>query len=172
MKKQVLAVNASTISVPSFSSLFSVLSEKSSSWKESFSKTRNGFKKPNMKLPKQAIFIAVIILIAAAVIIAVKNIPSGSQTAANITKPAAPSAKATQVINKEFSFPIKDADGKELSKIKYLIESASIQDEVLIKNERARAVAGRTFLILNIKITNSYKQGIQINSKDYIKPVS
>lgn len=137
--------------------------------RDTFSKTRSNFKKPDFKLPKQAIFIIVVLLIVAGIIVIFKSAPSGTQTAGTSAKPAAPTAKATQVINKEFSFPIKDNDGKELSKIKYLIESANLQDEILVKGERARAVVGRTFLIFNIKITNNYKQGIQINSRDYMR---
>ncbi len=172
MKKSVLATSAQTISVPSFSSLFSVIADKSSSFRESFSRTKNGFRKPNMKLPKQAVIIIILVIVAAGVIIAFKNIPSGSQTTANSSKPAAPVAKATMTINKEFSFPITDSNGKELSKIKYLVESANLQDEILVKGERARAVTGRTFLIINLKISNSYKQGIQINSRDYVRLIS
>lgn len=169
MRKQTLIASVPTIATPSFSYMFSVLSEKSSSFKESFTRTRNGFQKPNIKLPKLAIIVIILVVVAAGVIIAFKNIPSGSQTTASSNKPSAPTPYATQVINKEFSFPIKDNDGKEISKIKYLIESANLQDEILVKGERAKAVTGRTFLIVNLKITNSYKQGIQINSRDYVR---
>src|SRR3989344_1417820 len=73
----------------------------------------------------------------------------GSQgtTASKSSKPVAPVSLSKQEINKEFTFPIKDAGGKEISKVKLFVENASIQDDILVKGQRARAVQGRTFLI-------------------------
>ncbi len=76
---------------------------------------------------------------------------------------------ATQGLNKTYEFPLVDSEGEEVSKVKYIIESAELQDEIIVKGQRAYAVEGRTFLILNIKIINSYNQGIQINARDYIR---
>lgn len=78
-------------------------------------------------------------------------------------------AKATQSIQKEFAFPLKDAKGEVLTTIKYTIESAELRDEIVVKGQRASAVKGRTFLIIPIKITNEYKQSIDMQSKDYIR---
>jgi len=78
-------------------------------------------------------------------------------------------AKASQEINKEFTFPLKNDKGEEISKIKYVIESADLRDEIIVKGQRATAVKGRTFLIIALKITNEHNQAIQINSKDYIR---
>lgn len=150
------------------------IENKFSSVRGSFSKTRN-FKTPKFKIPKLVILLIIGVVVISAIILAVKS--SRAQNAQSTAsgngnaKPLAPSAKATQTINKEFSFPIKDDKGAEISKIKYVIETASLQDEILVKGERARAVQGRTFLILNLKITNNYKQGIQISSRDYVRLV-
>lgn len=81
----------------------------------------------------------------------------------------APISKAKQLINKEFLLPIKDDKNKEIEKIKYFIESAELQNEILVKGQRATAVKGRTFLILNIKITNKYTKTIALSSKDYVR---
>lgn len=87
----------------------------------------------------------------------------------NTEKAAVEKPKATQDINKTFTFSLKDETGKEVSKIKYVIQDAAIQDEIIVKGERARAVEGRTFLIINLKITNDFNKSVQINSRDYIR---
>lgn len=94
---------------------------------------------------------------------------SNNNNASSNNRPLAPVALKTEEIKKEFSFPIRDEKGKELSKMKYEVQKASIQDEILVKGQRARAVEGRVFLILDIKISNSFDQGLQINSKDYVR---
>ena len=128
-------------------------------------------KKSNFKLPfsPKILLIIVGILAVSGVILLFKSTQTTNASIANSEKPAAPAVISKQIINKEFSFPIKDSNSKELSKIKYLIQSASLQDEILVKGQRARAIQGRTFLILDLKITNTFNQGIQINSRDYVR---
>jgi len=79
--------------------------------------------------------------------------------------------KAFQTLNKEFSFPLKDSNNKEVSRFKYTIQTAELRDEIIIKGQRATAIQGRTFLVLNLKITNTYDKAIQINARDYIRLV-
>ncbi len=77
--------------------------------------------------------------------------------------------KTTMTINKEFQFPLKDEKGQEIAKIKYLLDKAEKRDEILIKGQKATVISGRTFLIINLKITNGTKQKIQMNTRDYIR---
>ena len=85
------------------------------------------------------------------------------------TKIEIAAAKSTQKLNKEFSFPLKNDAGKEVSKVKYQIESAEIRDELVVKGQRARSIKGREFLVLNIKFTNDFNQPIDITSRDYVR---
>lgn len=78
-------------------------------------------------------------------------------------------AKATTTLNKEFAFPLKNASGKEVSKVKYTIETADLRDEILVKGQRARSIKGRTFLILNLKVVNDFDQKIEIQTGDYVR---
>lgn len=78
-------------------------------------------------------------------------------------------AERKQIINKQFLFPVKGLGGEEVSNLKFTIENAEIRDEIIIKGQKATAIDGRTFLVLNLKITNDFEQGIQINVRDYIR---
>src|SRR3989344_2146992 len=44
-----------------------------------------------------------------------------------------PDAKASQTLNKEFTFPIKDDKGTQISTIKFLIENVEKRDEIVVK---------------------------------------
>jgi len=78
-------------------------------------------------------------------------------------------AKASQDINKEFTFPLKNSKGEEVSRIKFTLEKAELRDEIIVKGKPARAVKGRIFLILTIKVTNNYSQPVEINTRDYLR---
>lgn len=158
--------------IPFNSSLFSIGESKFSDAKDFGRRTLS--KNPNFKFPVSPKIIPIVvgILFIGGILLFIKNTQTTQATPSSADKPNAPIAKKKQVLNKEFKFPIKDANDKELSKIKYAIEAASLQDEILVKGQRARAVKGRTFLIIDLKITNTYKQGIQINSRDYVRLTS
>lgn len=78
-------------------------------------------------------------------------------------------ARAAQDVNKEFNFPLKDAKGEEVSKIKYVVEKAELRDEIIVQGQKATAVKGRTFLIITLKISNEHNQPIEINTRDYLR---
>ena len=78
-------------------------------------------------------------------------------------------AKSSQDVYREFLFPLKDENGEELSKIKYSIEKAELKDEIIVKGQKARAVEGRTFLILTVKVINEYRQAVEIETRDYVR---
>jgi hypothetical protein len=77
--------------------------------------------------------------------------------------------KGVQDINKSFEFPLKDQDGKDVGTMKYEVQNVELRDEIVIKGERAAAVRGKTFLVVNIKVTNSLDKSIKVNVKDYIR---
>ena len=77
-------------------------------------------------------------------------------------------AKASETINKELTFPLRNEKGEEVSRISYMVEKAELMDQILVRGEKATAVSGRTFLILTIKIKNDFDKSIEINTKDYI----
>jgi hypothetical protein len=118
--------------------------------------------------------VAVVVIVIAGVLItkATKNHPAsttlGASTSnqANVAKPV-----SQETLNRNFDFPLKDATGKVVSKISYEIQSAELDNQIVIKGQIATAVQGKSFLVLNLKITNTYDKPVQLNTRDYVRLV-
>jgi len=80
-----------------------------------------------------------------------------------------PKAIASQELKTKFDFPIRDNENVEVAKVSYEIERASLQNSFIYQGKLAKSVRGRTFLIFDLKITNPYEKGIEINTIDYIR---
>ena len=78
------------------------------------------------------------------------------------------SVKSTS-INREFKFPLKDDRGKQVGQFAFAIKSAELRHKIVVKGQNATSVAGRVFFIVNIQIVNSLNQGLQINTRDYLR---
>lgn len=79
-------------------------------------------------------------------------------------------AKATQKINKDYSYPINDKDGKVATQLKLHIDTIEKRDEIIVNGARATSVKGRTFLVVSIKIdNNTYNNPLQVNVGDYFR---
>jgi len=84
-------------------------------------------------------------------------------------KESVAAATASVDLNREFHFPIEKVTRGEPRKISFVIEKAELRDEIVIKGQKANAVAGRTFLILQVKLRNELDRGLEINTKDYVR---
>lgn len=121
----------------------------------------------NIFVSKKAIPFIIGIIIILGIALWAKNIvakTSPSSTDTSVQKPI-----ASQTLNKTFAFPIKDSNDKEVTKIKYSIDSAELRKQIIVKGQRADAVNGKVFLIINVKITNDYDKAIQTNVRDFIR---
>ena len=78
-------------------------------------------------------------------------------------------AIAQETLGREFTFPLRDGSGEEVSRIKFEIESAELRDEIIVNGKKLGSVKGRTLLVLNLKITNEFNKGIEIDTKDYAR---
>ena len=76
---------------------------------------------------------------------------------------------STMAINREFKFPLRDGKGKEVGKLSYTMKDAELRKQIIVKGQRATAVNGRIFLIINLKLANELSQGLEVNSRDYIR---
>lgn len=92
---------------------------------------------------------------------------NGSSSSDQKLEVKAPSA--TSEVNKNFSFPLKDSKGVEVAKVEFQITKAELRDEIIVKGKKASSVKGRTFLVFNLNIKNSYHREIQIDSRDYVR---
>lgn len=114
--------------------------------------------------------IIVIIVVAVIAFFLLKNVidkTSGAGATAEQASIAKPLAE--EKIDKAFKFPLKDQSGKEVSKFTYEVQDVELRKQIIIKGEKATAVEGRAFLIVNLKVTNNFEQSIQLNVRDYIR---
>lgn len=126
--------------------------------------------KRRLRLPPKKIFKPLLLVIITLFIIyGLSKLVSGLGNVSSSNKIQIEGAKAVQEINKEYSFPLRDGNDEEVSSIKYFIQNAELRDEIVVKGQRATAVAGRTFLILTLRITNEYDQSIEIDTRDYLR---
>jgi hypothetical protein len=134
--------------------------------------SENKFQMP--KLPRKTLLtiaksLGVLLIVSGVAFGISKLLPSINSTQGAASQPDVKGATATLTLDKQFEFPLTDSKGKEISKIKYLIENAELRDEIIVKGQRATSVKGRTFLIVTLKITNDYEQTVNINSKNYMR---
>lgn len=131
--------------------------------------TKGNFKLPQNIKKDHLIYVGLGILVILSFLAGKSFAPSTIIGGTSDERTEAPKPIATQGLNKKFNFPLRDADGKEVAKITFLVESANLQDAFIYQGKLARSVKGRTFLIFNLKITNPYTKTIEINAKDYIR---
>jgi hypothetical protein len=113
------------------------------------------------------LYIVLAVVVLGGLIFAIAGVRKSSATTVAQVQIAGP--KATQTLNREFDFPLTDSTGKQVGSFKYIIESVDLRNEIVVKGQKATAVAGKTFMVINLKIVNELNQGVQINTKDYVR---
>ena len=168
--------NTSTLAMADYSTgSFRTPSQNNSSFQSSGSGSQ--FKKFQRLFKKSPLvqFLIIVVIVFAIAIFGITIVIRKSTT--DVTPSAASTAKqisvakplATETLNKSFDFPLKDATGKTVSTIHYEIQSAEFDNQVIIKGQQATAVAGKTFLVLNLKIDNDYSKAVELNTRDYVR---
>jgi hypothetical protein len=76
---------------------------------------------------------------------------------------------ASQDINKDINISIKDTNNKQIGEIVMNLQSVEEEDSIVVNGQSANAIQGKTFLILNLKLTNALQQGVNINTRDYVR---
>ncbi|MBI2008460.1 hypothetical protein HYS82_02280 [Candidatus Amesbacteria bacterium] len=147
-----------------------------SSLRSSLPKLRSSFNHKLRRHPKKYLPLSLVVISAAVIVILVgktltrlSRSSSPPSVASSDSRVSVLGAKAFTNLNKDFSFPLKDSSGKKLTDVKFLLESAELRDEIIVKGKRATAVQGRTFLIINLKITSSYPRTLNVNTQDYFR---
>ncbi len=111
----------------------------------------------------------VLILLAVVVLAVMALVKAFGTTSSSDTRMTVKAARAIQVLNKDMSVPIKDASGKEVTRAKFLFDNVELRDEIIINGQKAMTVKGKTFLILNVKITNDYDKAFDLNVRDFVR---
>lgn len=132
---------------------------------------KNGITIPLFKLfekiskPKKIALVLFGLTLVAIVLILNRNKSSSMDSSYSMDnqKIQAPTSKASQKIDRTFIFSFGN------NKFAYIIESAQLQDEIILKGQVASAIKGKTFLILNLKIRNNNKVAFEINTRDFIR---
>lgn len=132
-------------------------------------------KRPRIHFSKKffKIFLPLIlgVIIIGALLSMIRSLPDAQSKPVTETNSqiVAPDALSTINLDKKFTFPLKDDKGVVVGNFDYVIQSADVQKQIIVQGQRATAVAGRDFLILNLKITNNLKKTIQLNTRDYVR---
>lgn len=136
--------------------------------KEKFRNIRNTRINKN-DFKKYALPVAGLLIVGFLVISFLRN--NSSSTAANNDITQLPPSIAKTNLGNSFDFPIRDSEGNEVSLYKITVENASLEKEIVVKGKRNKAIAGRVFLILNLKIQNQFGRPIDIHTRDYFRVV-
>ena len=118
---------------------------------------------------KRYLIIIGLIFIAIIAVIIYSLFHNKSNTALAQSQPSLAPALVTKDVNKTYSFPIKDSSGKQVSQFMYEIQQAELRNEIVVRGQKAAAVDGKTFLILDIKLVNNYDQAIDVNTRNFVR---
>lgn len=64
-------------------------------------------------------------------------------------------------------FPL--AIGTNEEGLKISVVDAELRDSIILKGQKANAVEGRKFLIVNLKITNNDEKRVKLDTRDYVR---
>lgn len=116
------------------------------------------------------------IVIGVLVIIGIVSLVSGLPNAKSSPQVAGenitvPNALSTVDLNKNFAFPLRDEDAKEVGRFNFIIENAELKKQIIVQGKRATAVNGRVFLVFNLKIENDLKYPMGLPTRNYIRVI-
>lgn len=113
-------------------------------------------------------FVIIIVLLGIGIII--KNALTPSTESAKIAsdKVQIKAAIATKELNKDIQIPVANEDSEDVA-LTMRIETLELRDEIIVQGQKATSVAGRSFLVVNLKLINPLEQGVEVNTKDYLR---
>jgi hypothetical protein len=126
----------------------------------------SNFPRPGRKL-KIALPVILLVILLGGILWWAKGVVFPAVTGNQKTSLKGPIAQMT--LNEELLLPINDDKGEELTKVKYVVKTAELRDEIIVGGRKATTIEGQAFLVLTIDITNDYSQPIQINSRDFLQ---
>jgi len=106
--------------------------------------------------------VAIIILFIGIRAISSNSSSNKTQQATNSNK------KSIKTTNLDYNMDIPLGDDEE-KVINLSLVDAQLKDEIILKGQPAKAVEGKTFLIINIKLANEQEERVKINTRDYLR---
>ncbi len=76
---------------------------------------------------------------------------------------------AVRLINKQYSFPLRNASGETVSQLLFVVTNYERTNEVTIAGGKATTIEGKELVVINIELTNQFNRAIQINARDYLR---
>lgn len=103
--------------------------------------------------------------------IVVKNVLAsiGKSSSATVEKMVLNSVISEKYMGKDIKIPLTNEEGEEVDSLTMRIENVELRDEIIVQGQKATSVAGRGFLVVNLKLVNRLEQGVEVNTKDYIR---
>ncbi len=74
---------------------------------------------------------------------------------------------STFEINRDFSYPLSEEENGPM--LNMSVTNAELRKEILVKGQKATAIDGRMFLIINLKYKNDANAGLEVDSRDYFR---
>lgn len=108
-------------------------------------------------------------IVAVAVLAGIRLALSRTATSAGSQTGPVSADAITVPVEREFSFNVYDKDKKLSDPVKYTLTSAQLTKQIIIKGQKATAVKGRTFFILNLKLVNEFDESLFLNTRNYIR---
>lgn len=134
----------------------------------SLSTMNRGFKRNFKKLLMVVVPLILVVILVTVVVQALKPRQNGTNTSAVLASNKI-YTKSSQPINKEFTFDLKDEAGKSVGKFSFIVQKAELTNEIIWKGERGKAVEGREFLLVYLKIVNNNKDGFNLQTRNYVR---
>ena len=129
---------------------------------------RFSFRDSGVARKKYIKYLVILIVVVVAGLFVRSAISSGTSSA-NESNTVLSKAISFKELGKVVPVVITDEDGEQVEGVNMRIDNAELRNEIIVKGQRATSVAGRSFLVLNIKISNDLEQGVEINTKDYFR---
>lgn len=123
---------------------------------------QNKTKKTKLLKITAAVFALLILIVITKGTLASKSqSPNQSQTSPS-------NNKSQQLINLDNSIDISIGT-KEEETISYKLVSAELTDQIILKGQKATAVEGKKFLIINLKLSNTQEKRVKLDTRDYLR---
>lgn len=126
----------------------------------------------NNKVKKALPFIILGIVLLGVIILTTRFIQStfaGQQNSTTDGRIELKEARGKMILDKNYEFPILDDKGKEVTKLKFLLNTAELRDEIILKGEKVTLLKGSTYLVVTIKLTNKSDKFINMKVRNYVR---